>query len=166
MVTRKHIIIGGGILVAGIVAFYVFWQSDHAKVKRRFEFIAEKMEKTPGEHKLISAAKANRMKEAFSETCTIHAPAYSFSRKISSDELSTLVLRMRSRYSEISLTFYDFVIDFPEEGTAQVTTTARMEGILTTGEPVADLHELKCRLHKLEDAWLLKEIEIVEVLKK
>ena len=166
MVTRKHIMVGGGILLAGIVAFYVFWQSDESKIKRRFEFIAGKMEKMPGENKLISGAKANRMKEAFSETLGIEAPAYSFSREISSDELSPLVLRVRARYSEISLAFYDFVIDFHEEGTALVTVTARMEGILTTGEAVADLHELKCRLQEIEDAWLLRKIEVVEVLKK
>jgi hypothetical protein len=41
-----------------------------------------------------------------------------------------------------------------------------MEGKLTTGELIEDLHELKCKLQKIEDIWRLKEIEIVEVLKK
>ncbi len=166
MVKAKYSIIAGGVLVAGIIAFFIFSQSEEAKVKKQFEFIADKIEKTPGESKIIAATKANRIREVFAETCKIHAPAHSFSRDTSSDELSTLFLSERFEYSEISLKFYDFAIDFPEKGSAQVNLTASMEGKLTTGEFIEDLHELKCKLQKIEDIWRLKEIEMVEVLKK
>lgn len=166
MVKAKYSIIAGGVLVAGVIAFFIFSQSEEAKVKKQFEFLAEKIGKTPEESQIIAATKANRIREVFTETCKIHAPAYSFSRDISSDELPTLVLSARSQCSEISLKFYDFVIDFPEKGTAQVNLTASMEGKLTTGEFIEDHHELKCRLQKTEDIWRLKEIEMVEVLKK
>ncbi len=166
MVKAKYSIIAGGVLVAGIIAFFIFSQSEEAKVKKQFEFLAEKIGKTPEESQIIAAAKAKRIREVFAETCKIHAPAYSFSRDISSDELSTLVLSARSQCSEISLKFYDFVIDFPEKGTALVSLTASMESELTTGEFLEDHHELKCNLQKIEDIWRLKEIEMVEVLKK
>lgn len=162
----KYVIIPGVVLVAGIIAFIVFSQSEEARIKKQFKSLAEKMKKAPEETQLISAAKANRIKEWFTGTCTIHAPAYSFSRDISSQDLSTLVLTERSKYSEISLKFYDFVIDFPEKGAADVNLTANMTGNLTTGEYIDDFHELKCKLRKIEDIWLLKEIEVVEVLKK
>ena len=162
----KYIVIAGAVLVAGIIAFIIFSQSEEAKVKKQFNFLAEKMNKTPNETPLISVARANRIKNLFAETCTVHAPAYSFSRNISSQDLSSLVLTTRSRYSEMSLEFYDFVIEFPEEGSADVNLTASMTGKLTTGEYVDDIHELKCKLKKTEDIWLLKEIEVVEVLKK
>ena len=166
MVKPRHMVIAGCVVAAGVLAFFVFWQSEEAKVKKRFAFIGEKIEKSPPENKLISAAKANRILEAFTETVGVRAPAYDFSREISSDEMTPLVLNVRSRYSEISLKFHDFVIDFPEKGTAQVAVTATMEGKLTTGETVEDLHELKCGLLKTEDVWRLNEIEVVEVLKK
>ena len=166
MVKAKHIIIAGGILTAGIIAFFIFSQSEEAKVKKQFEFIAEKIEKAPGEHNIIAAAKANRIIEVITDPCKIHAPAYSFSREASSDELSTFVLGKRSRYSTISLKFYDFIIDFPEKDTAQVNLTESMEGKLKTGEFIEDIHELKCQLQKIEDIWRLKEIEVVEVLRK
>ncbi|MGD8984820.1 MAG: hypothetical protein PVH99_08985 [Desulfobacteraceae bacterium] len=162
----KYIVIAGAVLVAGIIAFIIFHQSEEAKVKKQFNFLAEKMNKTPNETPLISVARANRIKNLFAETCTVHAPAYSFSRNISSQDLSSLVLTTRSRYSEMSLEFYDFVIEFPEGGSADVNLTASMTGKLTTGEYVDDIHELKCKLKKTEDIWLLKEIEVVEVLKK
>ncbi|MEE9401751.1 MAG: hypothetical protein V3V47_00995, partial [Desulfobacteria bacterium] len=88
----------------------------------------------------------NRIIEVIADPSKIHAPAYSFSRDTSSDELSTFVLSKRSQYSEISLKFYDFVIDFPEKGTAEVNLTASMKGKLTTGEFVEDFHDLKCKL--------------------
>jgi len=166
VVKAKHIVIAGVFLVGGMIAFFVFFQSEEAKVKRQFERVARKIEKTPEESVIVAATKANRISEAFTKTCTIHAPSYSFSRDIPSDELSTLILNMRSQYSEISVKLYDFVIDFPEKDNAIVRLTASMEGILTTGEPTADLHELKCKLRKIEDVWRMREVEVVQVLKK
>lgn len=166
MVKIRYIVIAGALLVAGIIAFVSFSQSEEAKIKKQFNLLAEKMKKRPDETRLMAAAKANRIKDLFAEICIVHASAYSFSREISSQHLPSLVLTTRARYSEISLEFYDFVIGFPEEGSADVNVTARMTGKLTTGEYVDDIHELKCKLKKTEDIWLLREIEVVEVLKK
>ena len=166
MVKAKQIIIAGGILTAGIIAFFIFSQSEEAKVKKQFEFIAEIIEKKSGENRIIAAAKVNRIREVIIDPCKIHAPAYSFSREASSHELSTFILGKRSQYSAITLKFYDFVIDFPEKDTARVNLTESMEGKLKTGEFIEDIHELKCQMQKIEDIWLLKEIEVVEVLRK
>lgn len=162
----KYMVIACAVLAAGVIAFVIFSQSEEAKVKKRFSVLAEKIKKTEKETPLVAAAKANKIKELFAETCTVHAPAYSFSRDISSQDLPSLVLTTRSRYSEMSLEFYDFVIEFPEEGSAQVNLTARIVGTLTTGKYVDDVHELRCKLQKTEDFWLFKEIEVVEVLEK
>ena len=162
----KYIVAAGVVLAAGIIAFFIFFQSEEAKVKKQFSVLAEKMKKTEKEAPLVAAAKANRTKELFAETCTVHAPAYSFSRDISSQDLPALVFTTRSRYSEISLEFYDFVIEFPAKDSAHVNLTASMTGKLTSGEYADDIHELKCKLKKTEDIWLFKEIEVVEVLKK
>jgi hypothetical protein len=166
MVRIKYIVIAGAVLAAGIVAFFILSQTEEERVKRQFSVIAEKVRKTEKETPFVAAAKANGIKELFADTCTVHAPAYSFSRNISNQDLPSLVLTTRSRYSEMSLAFYDFLIEFPEEATAQVNLTARIVGKLTTGKYVDDVHELKCKLQKTEGTWLLKEIEVVEVLEK
>jgi hypothetical protein len=165
MVKAKHII-AGGVLAAGIIVYFVFWHNEEARVKRQFKSIARKVEKRPEENKILAATKANRISEAFTRTCKIHAPAYRFSRDISSGDLSTIVLSARSQYSELSVKLYDFDIDFPDKDTAQVRLTARMEGKLTTGESIEDLHELKCKLQKIEDVWRIREVEVVQVLRK
>lgn len=165
MVKAKYII-AGTVLAAGIIVYFVFWQSEEARVKRQFKSVAGKVEKRPEENKIIGITKANRIREAFTQTCKIHAPAYAFSGDISADGLSRIVLSARSQYSEISVKLYDFDIDFPEKDTAQVRLTARMEGKLTTGDPIEDLHELKCGLRKIEDIWRIREVEVVQVLRK
>ena len=153
-------------MVATIAAFITFSYSEEAKVIKQFKYIAQKMNKTPREITLTSAAKANKIRNLFTETCTIHAPAYSFSKDISSQDLPTIVMASRSPYSNISLKFHDFVIEFPEKDLADVNLTARMTGKRKTGEYSDGIHELKCKLKKIEDIWLLKEIEMVEVLRK
>jgi hypothetical protein len=162
----RYMVIVGALLAAGIIAFVIFSQSEEAKVRKQFGVLAEKMEKTEKETPLVAAARANKIKELFAETCTVHAPAYSFSREISSQDLPSLVIATRSRYSKISLEFYDFIIEFPAKDSAHVNLTANMTGKLRSGEYVDDVHELKCNLTKTEDTWLFREIEVVEVLKK
>ena len=166
MVKTKHIIVVVGILAGGMLAALIFWQSEEAKIKKQFEFIAEKIEKTPGESPIITIAKANQIREVFAEKCRIDAPAYSAPRDILSDELPAIVLRMSSEYSEISLMFHDFDFEFLEQDTARVSVTAIMEGKSASGEPVEEFNELKCSLQKIEEVWRLKEVEVVEVLKK
>jgi len=166
VVKIKYVSIAGVVLAIGIIAFVIFSQTEEAKVKKQFSVLAEKVKKTEKETPLVAVAKANSIKELFANTLTVHAPAYSFSRDISNQDLPPLVLTARSRYSEIFLEFYDLVIQFPEEGTAQVNLTARVVGKLTAGISVDDIHELKCKLQETEGIWLLKEIEVVEVLEK
>ncbi|MDY6881077.1 MAG: hypothetical protein V2J25_04735 [Desulfatiglans sp.] len=166
MVKAKYLIFAGGIFAAAIIAFFLFSESEEDRVKEQFEFIAEQVDKSQGENQIIAAAKANRTKEVMIDPLKIHAPAYSISRDISSNEVSTFFLSTRSQYSEISLKFYDFTIAFPGGDTAQVTLTASMEGRSRGGESIQDHHELACTLLKIQDVWRFQEIEVVEVLRK
>ena len=166
MVTTKHLIMTAIVLTVGIIAFIVFFQSEEAKIKKQFKFIAEKIEKEQDENPIISAAKAKTIREVITDPLKINAPTNSFSREISYNELSTFLLAKRSLYSEISLKFYDFVIDFPEKNAAIVKSTEIMQGQLTSGELIEDIHEIKCILQKIDNTWKFKEIEVIEVLKK
>jgi hypothetical protein len=166
MVKAKHIIVVAGILAGGMLVALIFWQSEEAKIRKQFEFIAEKFEKTPGESPIMAAAKANQIREVSAERCRVDAPAYSAPRDILSDELPGIFARIRSEYSAISLTFHDFVIEFPEQDTAKVNVTVIMEGELASGDPIEDFHELECILEKIDEVWRFKEVEVVEVLRK
>ena len=76
MVKTKHIILVVGILAGGILAALIFLQSEEAKIRKQFEFIAENIKKKKGENPIIAIAKANQIREVFAERCRIDAPGY------------------------------------------------------------------------------------------
>jgi hypothetical protein len=164
VVADKKWAFGAGILVLGVVLYFVLSPGDADRIKARFEFLADNISKTAGENKLIGAANAKRIRAAFMETVTIHAPAYDYARELPAVELPALVLSARAPYTELSLDFYDFSITFPSDGQADVRVTSRLRGQLYSGERVEDIQELYCRLLAFEDQWQFQSIEIVEVL--
>ncbi len=166
MVKRKQIILAGLVLAVVVVTYFIFSQSEADKVKLQFEFIAEKINKESDESPIIAAANANKLKEVFTDPFTVQAPAYEIAREVSTEEIAPYVLAMRSLYSEISLKFYDYAVVFSVDDTANVSVTERMRGKLKAGEHVEDINELSCILKKIDDVWLITEIEVVAVLDK
>lgn len=166
MVKIKYIVTASILVAAGVVIFFSAVESQESKIKKQFDFIAEKIKKSSGESPIISSAKAKSLTKVFAKTCFIRIPAYSFSKKIKLSELPSYVLGMRSQYSAISLSFYDFFFEQLDEKECLITVTAGMRGILKSGDVPEDIQEVSCRLQKFNDAWKFIEIEVVEVLKK
>ncbi len=166
MVKSRVILIVVVSILVGIISYFVLFQNEEAKVKKRFYYFAETIEKIPGENQIVAIANANRLKDVIIEKCKIEVPAHSMSREISKNDLSTFILARRFQFSEISLSFYDFLIEFPEENTSIVIVTVSMEGYLKNGDSIEDIHELKCGLQKIEGIWILTKIEVVEVLRR
>jgi hypothetical protein len=166
VVNIKNIVTGTILIIAGIVIFFFVFESQETRIKKQFKFIAEKMEKSPGESPILSGAKVKSLKKVFVSPCFINIPAYSYSKETDSDSLSRYVFTMRSRYSGISMKFHDYLFDYLDETSARVTITAGMRGVLSTGEIVEDIHEVACSLTKTDDTWKFVAIEVVQVLEK
>lgn len=166
MVKDKKWMLAAISLAIGILLFFMLPPGDAARIKKQFDFLAANIDKAPGETRLIGAANAKRIRSAFAETITIHAPAYGYARDLAASELPALVLTARASYAELALAFYDFSIDFPQEGLAAVRVTSRMRGRLPSGDAIEDIQELHCRLRETDDTWRFEAIEIVEVLKQ
>ncbi|MFA6567471.1 MAG: hypothetical protein WCS96_04600, partial [Victivallales bacterium] len=72
----------------------------------------------------------------------------------------------RSRFSKISLDFYDIVPDIRND-VAVVETTVRFFGELKDSAKVAEeTREIQCKLKKIEGKWKFTSFKVVEVLKK
>jgi len=166
VVKVKYIVAALIIIVGGIAIFFYVFESQEAKIKKQFKFIAEKIEKSPGESPIISGRKAKSIAKVFADPCFINIPVYDYSQEVTSESLSRYVFTMRSRYTRISMTFYDFSFEHMEKETARVTITAGIAGSLSTGETVKDIHEVTCSLKKSDDGWQFVKVEVVEVLKK
>jgi len=166
VVKSKQIVFAVVILAIVIIAYFIFSHSEAEKVKMQFAFIAEKFTKESDENPIIAAANANKIKEVFKDHFKFQAPAYEIYREVSTDEIAPYVIAMRSQYAEISLKFYDFDVEFSSKDTANATVTQRMRAKLVAGEYIEDINELSCKLTKIDDKWLVTEIEVVAVLEK
>ncbi|MCU0600585.1 MAG: hypothetical protein MUE70_15165 [Desulfobacterales bacterium] len=166
MVNQKNILIVSLICFACVIAFFWLHESDEDKIKKRFDELAEETAKATDEKELAAVIKAKKISELCADSFQVDFPSYSISRKFMRNDISAQILAARARYSAISVNFYDISIDFPEEGIADVTLTGSVEAALTSGESVREIHELRCRLEKIEKDWLFAAIEGVDVLDK
>lgn len=166
MVIVRNIIIAAVIAVAGVVAFNWFFQSDEAKIKKRFKTIAELSSKDVDEHELTSAVNAGRISEMFADICRIEIPAHNISRTYAKKDITAQVMGARARYSEILLTFHDLDIRFPEEGIARVAFTAVAEAVGIPDEFVRETHEIVSFLVKIENNWYFTQVEAMDVLER
>jgi hypothetical protein len=64
------------------------------------------------------------------------------------------------------LDFHDLNITLLQEGKAEVLLTAMVKGKWRTGADLQDVYEVGCALQEVEKEWLLKDIEVIEVLKR
>ena len=162
----RHIVITILIIGLGVGAIIYFSQTEEKKVKRQFRLLAESVSKEAGENPFIMAQKIKNLQVLFEENLTIKVAAEPFSGSYTRDEVLSYATAGRTRFSDLSLKFFDFNIAFPEKGTARAMLTARLTGKSTSGEQMDETREIECALKKIEKKWRFTHIEVVEVLKK
>ncbi len=166
MVNLKNSLIAAIIAAAAVVAFLVFFQSDEAKIKKKFHHLAEKAHKNGSEHDLIAAKKAHQIEQLFFGTVRIQIPSYSVDKTVPRSEISPQVLYARARYQNISLKFHDFQFTFPSEEKAVVGLTGIFKAVAASGEAFNEIYEVACTLEKIDNDWLFTGIKEVEVLER
>jgi hypothetical protein len=72
---------------------------------------------------------------------------------------------VRASFTETKVALHDVVIDLPAKETAVVRGTIRLHGA-QTGEPMADVQELRAEMGKHDGRWLFTAVTIVEVLQR
>ncbi len=166
MVRLKYVLVAGVVVFIAVVACYILFQSDSAKIKKQFMKLSTNFAKEPVETKLAAGIKVKNIKELFAERILLEIPSHSISRTYVKKDIPSLVMTGRMQFKKMSLKFYDITIEFPESGHSVVRLTARLIGNLNTGELVDEIHELECSVRKNEDNWLFNSIKAVEVLEK
>jgi len=166
VVNSKIILIVAVIAVAGIIGFILFFNSDEAVIKKRFQYLSDQFAKESVENNLLGAAKAKRIGNMFAENCRVSLPAYDLDQTFARDDVQPYVMMARSRYKSMIVDFYDFNIDFPQGGQAEVDVTGYVKAVTEAGEAVQEIHELAFSLEEGEDDWLFTAIEGVEVLER
>jgi|YNPNPStandDraft_1061719.scaffolds.fasta_scaffold90831_2 hypothetical protein len=169
MVKRRHLLIGFLILLGGILLWKILFPSEEKRVIQRFELLSRYTEKKANEDILSTANRIKNLSQLFANPCEFKIegdPFYSFTGSYSREEIGGYALRGRSYFLDLSLNFSDYKIKFSDRETAQVQLIGRLTGKTTAGERVDEVRELLCMLKKIEKAWLIARLEVVEVLKR
>ncbi len=165
----RYILLGIVILLIGFFSWKYFFPNEEKKVIKQFELLSQYVEKVAEEDILSAANRMKNISQLFADPCEFKIegdPSYSFIGSYSRDEIKGYTLRGRSYFSELSLRFDDYNIEFPEKNMAQVRLTGRLTGRSTAGEKVDEVRELLCILNKVGKAWLFSRLEVIEALKR
>jgi hypothetical protein len=166
MVRIKSMVIAFLVVILAIVAWVYLVQSDTKKVKKQFDSLSKQVSKERGENPIAMASKAKNIATLFAETCELNDPISGLPAVYTPGEMASYAANSRIAFSELSLKFYDFNIEFPETGLARVALTGNLRGRLMNGNIVDETREVQCVLKKIGRNWLFSEIEVVEVLKR
>ena len=169
MVKPKSLIIIALCLAAGLVGFFIFYQTDAEKIRSQLDDLSELVSKDGAENQLIAATNAKKIAEIFTDPCTFEVPQTPYqdiSGKFSRQDISAYAMSGRASYQQISFKIYDISINFPNEITADVRLTARLKTDENGGPPFDEFNELFCEFVKMEDDWYIRRVATVEVLEK
>lgn len=156
-------------LAAGLIGFFIFYQTDAEKIRSRLETLSERVSKDGAENKLIAAANAKKIAGLFTDPCVLQLPQTPYenaSGEFSRQDVRSYAMSGRSTYRRITLDIYDISITFTNETTASVGLTARIKAGENGGRPVDEFNEFACEFKKIEGGWYISRMEAVEVLEK
>jgi hypothetical protein len=154
------------VVILAVVAWVYLVQSDTKKIKKQFDSLSKQVSKEKGENPIAIASKAKTIATLFAETCELSDPISGLPATYTPGEMASYAANNRIAFSELSLTFYDFNIEFSETGLARVTLTGSLKGRLMNGNIVDETREVQCVLKKVGRNWLFSKIEVIEVLKR
>jgi hypothetical protein len=166
MVKDRRAYLAAGAAALVVLGLVLFYPTDRRKVKKLFARTAEWMSKEGPQGALSQAQRIPEGEKLFADPCELEAEAYKLSESFTPGEIARLAVGARSRFDSLTLTFYDLEVWFPEEGKAEATVTARLQGDSSGGESLAETHEMECLLVEQEGRWRFQRIKLVEVLKK
>jgi len=169
MVTSRTVVGLIVCLAAGLIGFFVFYQTDAEKIRNRLEILAERVSKEGTENKLTAAANAKKIADLFTDPCVLKLPQTPYetaSGEFSRQDIRSYAMAGRSQYQRIKLDVYDISITFNDRRTADVRLTARIRAGQDGGRPVDEYDEFVCRFKNVQEQWYISRMAAVEVLER
>jgi hypothetical protein len=170
MVKSKPLLLIAACLALGLIGFFIFYQTDAEKIRSRLDELAERVSKTEPENELMAAGHVKNIGDLFTDPCVLEIPDTPHREvfgEFSRQDIKAYAMSGRARYAQIKLDLYDISIDFPDEKTADVRLTARVNAGAEGGERAfVEFYELACQFRKIEGDWYINRVAAVEVLEK
>lgn len=164
---RQATIVVAAVLVAGTLLHWMLRDDEAARVRKRFDRLAELAEVAPGAHIVATGLASRGLADLFTDPATLRTPLHELGGgTYSRQQIAQNALALKGGCERLTLTFVDLETRFPSSGNAVSTVTARLKGVHRTGGEFAETRELECRLVKADGEWRFADCTVVEVLKR
>lgn len=165
MVNVKTVLIAG--LITLVVGFVVvrMWPSDVRAIRAQLAVIEEAGSKERGEQQVEGLVRVRQLAELFNDPCRLTVETIKHEGSYPRRQIQDRIAMVRALFTEVKVALHDVVIEVTAKDTAVVRGTIRLQGA-RTGEPMADVQELKAEMGKRDGRWLFTAVTIVEVLER
>lgn len=150
------------VFLAGYLAIR-FWPGDERAIRKQLALIEEAGSKGAAEQPIEALFKAKQMADLFADPCLLTVEAVQYAGSYPRKQIQDRVAMVRAFYTQVRVSLHDITIDIAETNTAVVRGTIRLRGEVK-GEAIADVHELRAEMKKIDGNWLFTSVTIVEVL--
>lgn len=148
----------------GLIGFR-FWPGDERAIRKQLALIEQAGSKEPTEQPIQSLIKVRQLAELFHDPCRLEVEAVDYAGDYSRKQIMDHIALARASYARARVSLHDVVVDIPHKSIAVVRCTLRVQGE-SSGQPVADVQEVRADLRKIEGAWLFTGVRLIEVLER
>ena len=152
------------LIVFAAVTWWILRDDPETEVRNAHAELVQLISKTDAEAGPGLLLKARALADLFAAPSEVSGDARGLSGVYSPEELAGMIVRLRSVFNTIDLTFSELAMDFPTADDAVVEFSAQ----LAARPPVAEAEEfverrnVTSRLRFIDGDWLFTEIELAE----
>jgi hypothetical protein len=154
------------LLIIGALIVYRTHISEKERIRKRFHNIASLISREERENPATSFMIMRSLTAYFHDPCTIEIGESSFHGEFSPDEIARNIIRMRTSFDRLTLSFHDLGITITGDDRARAVFTAELTGRYQGGDISRHVREVRVDLRKIEKRWVCERAETVEVLKR
>lgn len=162
--TRKKLLFLLAVLSIAVTVFLLL-PGDEKKIRDNLASLAEYSSTSPEKTVIATLKNAARAAKLCTDPCAVRIEFANIDRKFDQKELIDHILMMKGKLPNISLGFYDTVVEFSGHGRAEITTTLQLKGELNDAR-FTDAYEFSIGAEKINGDWYFVSFVVVEFMEK
>ena len=154
------------LLLAGAVFCLFRPESEADKVKKVLRTLCRMATKTPGENAAAAALMISKTDKIFADNFHISISNGMFNGSFNPTKMTSELARYRAVFKNVKVEAQDMEVSFPAPNQAQLVFSGILNGDTKTGHTISEARDVICLLEKAPKGWLIKKMEIREIMEK
>lgn len=153
------------IAVLALVVAILLFPNDEKEIRKNLDTLAEYCSSPKGEATLALVKKGALAARLCTDPCMVHMKSFHIDREFTKKEFTDHMLTMKRMLPETHFTFHDTTVSFPEENLAELSTTLKITGKVTS-DRFTDAYELNIQTKKIDGDWLFSSFSVIEFMEQ